>query len=67
MTMFSWVSCDGLADAGCYITSADPPWPAMVNIEAEPCTVLAEDARALAGVLIAAADAADAENEKAFA
>ncbi|HYJ22989.1 MAG TPA: hypothetical protein VEW07_13315 [Solirubrobacterales bacterium] len=42
------------------------PYPAMVQIEAEGGTVLAEDARAYALGLLAAAEEADAQNDAAF-
>jgi len=48
------------------ICRAEPPYPSFVHMEIEPGSVLADDARAYALLLLAAAEAADAETDRAF-
>lgn len=57
----------GLYDGGEFdVNAPEDPYPAMVRIEIDAGTYLADDARAYALKLLAAAEVADAANEVVF-
>lgn len=56
----------GIGSGEVQVNDAEDPYPSMIYVEIDAGTILSDDARDYALMLLAAADEADGRNERAF-